>query len=575
MKKPRERKKVGVEKRAAIRMNPQKLARQYTSLPRRPSLLRLTKSGPRPSYHHLRTKQAVNQAHPSRNYRQYIHYLHHLTNIILILVERRQGQYNPQHQLLRDKPCMVLTNLPQHFPIRFDQSRVRHTQVLLKLVNLQAILVRELSEFDSGKLNLMSAVLNMFHSSNRPTNKPGQAGGMPPNRGLPIPSSLNEAALAGKVSYTEPSKESISESGSGRQEIVRLKGQPPRPASNPTNRLPLASNHFRLSYGANLILWHYQIIVHPEIKGPKLSQVIKLALLSRTLRDLSPSIFTDFSAIILSVGEIPQQCRSFKLQYKSEVETQVSGNAKEFTISLDPIGNVNVPNPEAYMRQTDVHSSGLPVEQAFDIILGHHRKQSNEIAIINKRKAFSLTSNAGGRNLDAGVESFLVALRGYFSSIRMSQSSLLVNINVSHGAFYHTPKKLSEIIHWLRHDQNVNPGKIPGLLRGLRVRSSHIPRVWSFWGYPKTGDGRGYMLHPPRFSVADATSYTPEQIKFFHEEVKGPSQERAQNLNDKDQESAKVGKLKPHDASCSCAGKWLTVAEYFNRSKLSFCCLIR
>lgn len=63
------------------------------------------------------------------------------------------------------------------------------------------------------------------------------------------------------------------------------------------------------------------------------------------------------------------------------------------------------------------------------------------------------------------------------------------------------------------------------------------------------------MLHLPSFGVADATSYTPEQVWFFHEEVKGSSQERAQNLNDKDPASAKVGKLKPHNTSCSCAGR--------------------
>ena len=417
----------------------------------------------------------------------------------------------------------------------------------------------------------MSAALIMFYSSNRPTNKAGPAGGMPPNRGLPAPSSPNEAALAGKASGTEPSKESSSESGNGKQEIVRLKGHPPRPASKSINRLPLASNHFQVSYSADLILWHYQIIVHPEIKGPKLAQVVKLALRSGTMQGVTPYIFTDFSAIMLSVGEIPQQCRIFKLKYISEVETQASENAKEFTISLDLIGTVNLSNSEAYLWQTDINSSGLPVEQAFDIILGHHRKMSNDIAIVNKRKAFLLTSNAETHNLSASGTHLLVALRGYFSSVRMSQSSLLVNINVSHGAFYKPQKKLYEIINWLQGNQGVNPSKVPGLLRGLRVRSSHIPRVWSFWGYPRIGDGKWYMLHPPRLTVAEATYYTPEQIKFFHEEVKGSSRERAQDLNDKDKEDAKAGKLKPHDATCSCKGKWLTVAEYFKDSKSSYC----
>ena len=408
----------------------------------------------------------------------------------------------------------------------------------------------------------------MVFSSTKPTNTPGPAGGPPPSRGLPAPSNPGEAALAGKgSSSTNPSKESGSHSGDGKQEVVRLKGQPPRPVSNLKSQLSLATNHFRLNHVADLVFWHYQIIVDPEIKGPKLTQIIKTAL-SGSLRGLKPNIVTDFSAIMLSVQEIPQEYRNFKLQYKSEVETQASDNAKEYTIFLDPIGTVNLSNPEAYLQQLDVDSSGLRVEQALDIVLGHHRKLSDHITIVNKRKAFSTATGAEEYNLDTR---FLVALRGYFSSVRMSQSSLLVNINVSHGAFYRTPNRLHEIIQWLG-DQGVDSSKVPGLLRGLRVRSSHVPRVWSVWGYPRSGDGRGYMLHPPKFMDANAKSYTPEQIKFFHEEVKGPSKERAQNLNEKDKENAKIGKLKPHDEHCSCSGTWLTVAEYFHRSIRTFCC---
>ena len=412
----------------------------------------------------------------------------------------------------------------------------------------------------------------MFSSSTRPTNKPGPAGGLPPSRGLPAPSNPNEAGLAGKVPSTDPSKEGSSDSGDGKQEVVRLKGQPPRPVSKPINHLHLTSNHFELTLGGKRKLWHYQITVQPEVKGAKLAQVIKTALYSGTIRGIKPYIVTDFSAIMLSIQEIPQQYRHFKLQYISEVETQASENAQEYTIYLDPIGIVNLLNPEAYSQQMDRDPSGLPVEQALDIILGHHRKLSNDIAIVNKRKAFSLTSYVDGQPLDTG---FLVALRGYFSSVRMSQSSLLVNINVSHGAFYKTPKRLCDIIQWLEVTQHVNPSKVPGLLRGLRVQSSHIPRVWSFWGYPRISDGKGYMLHPPRFTVANVTCYTPQQIEFFHEEVKGPSRERAQNMSDKDKENAKAGKLKPHDPSCSCSGRWLTVAQYFDTSNSTFCCLIQ
>ena len=318
-----------------------------------------------------------------------------------------------------------------------------------------------------------------------------------------------------------------------------------------------------------MVLCHYQIIVHPEIKGRKLAQVIKIALSSEVLGALKPNIVTDFSAIMLSVLGIPQASQKFKIRYRSEDETQASQNAKEYTISLDPIGYVNLSDSAAYLQQSETNSSGLPVEQALDIILGHHRKLSNNIAIVNKRKAFLLGSGAEERGIDS-TQTFLVALRGYFSSVRMSQSSLLVNINVCHGAFYKAPKNLTEVIAWLENTQRVDPSKVPGLLRGLRVHSSHIKRVWTLWGYPRSGDGRGYMLHPPRFG-RNTTRYTPADIEFFHEEEKDPSKGRDQNLNEKDKENAKTGKLKSHDSPCSCSGRWLSVAEYFQKSIMTFC----
>lgn len=379
---------------------------------------------------------------------------------------------------------------------------------------------------------------------------------------MSAPSDQYDAFSAGKVSPGASSaKGNSSASGDGRQEVIRLKGQPPRPDSKSQNNVLLASNYFQLVLRPDLKLWHYGIIVTPEVKGPKLTQIIKTALNSGVHESLKRKIVTDFSAIMLSIQEIRQGHQNFKIRYKSELETEAPDNAKEYKISLDPIGIVDFSNLKAYLQHTQMSSSGLPIEQACDIILGHHRKLSDNIAIVNKRNAFSVDSSA--ETCDLGTP-FLIVLRGYFSSVRMSQSSLLVNVNVTHGAFYQAPKVLSQIIQWLENNSSVNPSKIPALLRGLRVSSSHVPRVWSIWGYPRDGDGKGYMLHPPSFRVPNATRYTPEQIWFFHDEKgKNSSTEQAPRLSEKDKENANAGKLKPHDMHCTCPGRWLTVAEYF------------
>ena len=256
--------------------------------------------------------------------------------------------------------------------------------------------------------------------------------------------------------------------------------------------------------------------------------------------------------------------------YQTELETQVSENAQQYWISLSPKDPVDLSNRQSYLHPTETSANGLPVEQALDVVLGHHRKLSDDIAIVHKRKAFSIN----GSLTDAGdrfrfQNSVLTALRGYFSSVRMSESSVLVNINVSHGAFY-TPSPLVEIIRWLGNLPSVSRSKVPGLLRGLRVKSTHIPRYWSIWGFPRDGDGKGYMLHPPRFKLPDAESYTPDQVRFFHEEKpKGSSTDPAQALSEEDKRKAKEGKLRPHDEVCSCRGSWLSVAEYFQRGVLT------
>lgn len=328
-----------------------------------------------------------------------------------------------------------------------------------------------------------------------------------------------------------------------------------------SDSIDLASNYFSLFFKPGLKFWHYNINVEPEIKGPKLIQILKTALNHGDYQDLKTQIVTDFSAIMLSMREIPDQYRNTEVFYQTELETQASENAKKYSITLAPMGLVDLSDLNADPDPTETDSSGLLVEQALDIILGHHRKMSDDVSVIHKRKAFSINANTQEYEAEGFTKtSALIMLRGCFSSVRMSNSSVLLNINVSHGAFY-AAEKLEDLIRWLDH--SVDPSKISGLLRGLRVESSHIPRVWSIWGYPKSGDGKGYMLHPPKFTHPRRSSHTPEQVSFYYAERPLESSiGHGQALSEQDKRDAKDGRLAAHD-QCTCPGKWLTVAEYF------------
>lgn len=422
---------------------------------------------------------------------------------------------------------------------------------------------------------MVSTLPKRIHRSNKPATTPGPPG--PPeglrNRGLSGLTNPKDTAST-SVQPEEirhdgnQSKDNSSNASHRKQEVARLKGQPSRPTSVPTRlrTINLKSNYFPLVPKPGIIFHRYEIIVHPEAKGRKLTQIIKTALNHGEYKALKHEIVTDFSTIMLAVVEIPLRCTNFMVSYQSEIETQASNNAKEYRISLVGNGTVDLSKPEIYLRTTESSSNGLAIEQALDIVLGHHRKLSDDISIVNKRKAFSI--NRGHRHAYDGTPfgdgGILTALRGYFSSVRMSESNILVNINVSHGAFYEAGKPLWEVIQWLGNLRSVDRSKVSGLLRGLQVSSSHIRRVWSIWGFPKDGDGRGFMLHPPKLHAPGMPFYTPAQVSFFYDEKpEGSSTGQAQTLSDQDKQNAEKGKLRPHGHPCSCPGRWLTVAEYF------------
>lgn len=69
--------------------------------------------------------------------------------------------------------------------------------------------------------------------------------------------------------------------------------------------------------------------------------------------------------------------------------------------------------------------------EALNIFLKHYAKSANNLATLGANKTFSI---GGGESADLG--SGLTALRGFFTSVRAATNRILVNINVSHGAFY-------------------------------------------------------------------------------------------------------------------------------------------
>ncbi|SCO54114.1 uncharacterized protein FFNC_15341 [Fusarium fujikuroi] len=137
--------------------------------------------------------------------------------------------------------------------------------------------------------------------------------------------------------------------------------------------------------------------------------------------------------------------------------------------------------------------------QALDIFLNHYAKSTKNLASIGSSKGFPLKSDAARGDIGSGLE----VVRDCFSSARGATFRVLININPSHGAFYHTgPLSMLMTSHVVR-----NTIKLERFLKSLRIQTAHllerrnraseaILRVKTIFGLARTDDGHG-LAHPP------------------------------------------------------------------------------
>ena len=356
--------------------------------------------------------------------------------------------------------------------------------------------------------------------------------------------------------------------------------QPKRPGGGGTqgDAVFLSTNYFKLEVKKGLKLYRYSVKVSPEAKGRKLAQMIKDALDLPEFNAHRPGLVSDFAAVLLSPQRIEDDLLKVSVPYKKNIAVEDRSDSRSLEITKDSsaaegpsryyvtfdfIRVVDISNdPSTYGSSAD--QDDLPVVQHLDIVLGHHRKSAPDISMIGKRRAFyGGIPGRQGRLLGETYEAaLLVAVRGYFSSVRLSTNETLVNINVTHGAFY-LERKLSDWWILIRRHSQVHLTKILSLLKGLRVELRYLKRghvVKTISGLAAPGQGIGYQFHPP---IVRAPAAGPQEVKFFEYKSAKPT------MGQKDKEAASKGRLASHDHNqCRCDGSYVSVSDYFKRRML-------
>ena len=326
----------------------------------------------------------------------------------------------------------------------------------------------------------------------------------------------------------------------------------------------------------DLVLHRYHIAISPDATGKKLGQIIRLLLENPGFAEFRNDLVTDFKANLICRRNLGIDATEFLVQYRAENEDDPRPNATTYRIRLEPTGTLTVAQLTEYLTSTNLSANDgdkLPTIQALNILLGHFAKSTSNRATIGSSKSFSLGQNAAKRDLGAG----LTALRGFFSSVRVATCRILVNVNVSHGAFY-DPIPLDQLISKYGMANRMNRVKLQSFLKRVRVRVIHlpekknkagqvVPRIKTIFGLANTDDGHA-LAHRPRVQAFGAG---PKDVEFFLDSAPAPSSGPSTVLAGAQVGGKKKGKKGGGDSRKSepqsSEGRYISVFDFFAQSK--------
>lgn len=334
-------------------------------------------------------------------------------------------------------------------------------------------------------------------------------------------------------------------------------------------KVELTANYVELLPPSNMVLYRYDIQTRPEVVGKKRSRLIQLLLLSPELAPEKGNFATDFRSTLVSKTKFLGEETIVEVQYRSEGEDEPGARAITYKIRMLYTKTLSISELINFLNSTSLGQSlgdKQELTQALNIFLNHYAKSTNQIATIGSAKSFSLSQNAARGDLGFGLE----VIRGFFSSVRTATCRILVNVQVSHGAFYRAGP-----LPALMNSYGVrNTVALEKFLKSVRVQTTHlpekrnkagevIPRIKTIFGLARKDDGHR-MAHPPRVKQHGAGA---KDVEFWLDE-QGSSDDKPKAEAKGGAKSKGKGKAQPASSAASGSGRYISVFDFFKISLL-------
>ena len=306
----------------------------------------------------------------------------------------------------------------------------------------------------------------------------------------------------------------------------------------------LLANYFRIKLPDDIILYRYSLTIDRQVeaekkplsgpiekkklsepKGKKLKQIISIRLkdLKKEMesRKLRCYIATDYKSNLVCTTEIPQESRNVGVTYFHEDDRATRNNSPKYLVRMqETLPRLTTSQLNGFLTSTESDAQydfKEPMLQALNILFGHYAKSTPTTTMVGGNRAFTSSSDTETQSLGPVIE----AVRGYSLSVRLCSSSSMVNVNVSHSAFYkgmpltHFMEKLPA--KWGR--DYLDYPELETLLRGIRVETKHLKdctKVFPIKAFATKRDGRD-QSHPP---IVKEEMAQPSRVQFHLDDAR-------------------------------------------------------
>lgn len=297
---------------------------------------------------------------------------------------------------------------------------------------------------------------------------------------------------------------------------------PSRPSYGKQGRpIVLRTNYFRMIPRPGAVIYRYNITISPQLKNPsggvnrrKTRRLVEL-LIANNPPLQSAGVATDYGAMFITAAKLQLGGKSMNLEQKF-FEAEDAGpesTAINYKVKFEEDASMPVEDLLEYISSPPgTTPSGFDkgrIIQALNIIM---TRTANESPAIygggNSNKFYTYPASPDGWfNLGSG----LIALKGFYTSVRTSTLRILVNINVANAAYY-PPMSLLGLMrtHTPQRANDARSG-LEAFISKLKVSHQYLKkkRVKTVQGFSHPSPQFGHT-YPPLGNARNITFECPE-----------------------------------------------------------------